>query len=270
MAYEWIVDALDDTWASIDRLVRPCPESAYDAMTPCPGWSVRDVISHLLGFEQMMHGTPVPTFEGPWPEYVHNPIGELNEAFVQAHRAQPGIVVLDLFRDAATRSLAALRSLGDDEWDKVGWSPEGERPYHRFQETRVLDSWIHLQDIRDALLQPEDDHGAGEQIVINRFEAALPYVVGRKMRSPDGTVVQVNLSGRLGRTVLLRVEGGRAEPLASLANAPTLEVTTPVALFWRRAAGRISAEAFLSASATDVRGDRALASTFAEALNIMI
>ena len=270
VAYEWIIEALNDTWMAIDRLVRPQPPEAYDAATPCPGWSVRDVISHLLGFELMLHGSPVPTFDGPWPAYVHNPIGELNEAFVQAHRSEPGVEVLDQFRDAAMRSIAALRSLSDGEWEKVGWSPEGERPYHRFQETRVLDSWIHLQDIRDALLQPEDDHGVGEQIVVNRFEAALPYILGRKMHSPDGTTVQINLSGRLGRTVLLGVSGGRAEPLASTANPPTFELTTPVALFWRRAAGRISCEAFLSASATDVRGDRTVATAFAEALNIMI
>jgi hypothetical protein len=160
--------------------------------------------------------------------------------------------------------------MSDDEWEKVGWSPEGERPQHQFQETRVLDSWIHLQDIRDALLEPEDDHGPGEQIVVNRFEAALPYVIGKKMGAPDGSVFQINLSGRQGRTVLLQIQGGRAEPLKTSTVAPTLEVTTPIALFWRRAAGRISATAFLSASATDARGDTALAEKFAEALNIMI
>jgi hypothetical protein len=52
--------------------------------------------------------------------------------------------------------------------------------------------------------------------------------------------------------------------------APTLEFTTPIALFWRRAAGRISASALLSASATDVRGDHVLAEHFAEALTIML
>ncbi len=270
MAYEWIIEALDETWIAIDRLVRPQPPEAYDAPTACPGWSVRDVISHLLGFELMLHGAPVPQFDGPWPDYVHNPIGEINEAFVAAHRREPGLEVLDQFRDAWIRSLVALRALDDAGWQKVGWSPEGERPYYRFQETRVLDSWIHLQDIRDALLEPADDHGAGEEIVVNRFEAALPYVVGRKMQAPDGTLIQLNLSGRLGRTIVLGVHEGRAAPVSPGNQVPTVEITTPVALFWRRAAGRIGASAFLSASATDVRGDRAMAQAFAENLRIMI
>jgi uncharacterized protein (TIGR03083 family) len=270
VAYEWIIDALETTWGSIDRLVRPQPPESYDAPTPCPGWSVKDVLSHLVGFEKMLHGEPVPQHHGPWPDYVHNPIGEFNEAFVQADRDRSGLEVLDDFRIQSARSIAALRALDDAAWEKVGWSPEGERPYHRFQETRVVDSWIHLQDIRDALLQPEDDHGPGEEIVVNRFEAALPYVVGKRMKSPDGTLVRLNLSGRLARSVLIGVEGGRARAMDVSAETPTLEITTPVAIFWRRAAGRINAAAFLSASATDVRGDHAMATALADALVIMI
>jgi hypothetical protein len=134
----------------------------------------------------------------------------------------------------------------------------------------VLDSWIHLQDIRDALLEPADDHGPGEEIVLNRFESALPYVLAKKAKAKDGTLVRVNLTGRLARSVLLRVEEGRAKALETSAAVPDLELTTAVALFWRRAAGRISADAFLRASATDVRGDEELATAFAEGLAIMI
>jgi hypothetical protein len=94
--------------------------------------------------------------------------------------------------------------------------------------------------------------------------------VGKRMKSPDGTLVQVNLSGRLARSVLVAVIDGRAVALKESSESPTLEITTPVALFWRRAAGRISAAAFLAASATDVRGDHAMADAFADALVIMI
>ena len=80
MAYEWIVDALDETWSSIDRTLRDRGPEVYELATPCPGWSVRDVLSHLFGFEMMLRGEPVPPHEGAWPEHVRNPIGEFNEA----------------------------------------------------------------------------------------------------------------------------------------------------------------------------------------------
>jgi hypothetical protein len=218
----------------------------------------------------MIGGEPVPVHEGAWPSHVKNPIGELNEAFIVSYRSTPGVEMLDQFRVTTARSLERLRALDDEAWEKVGWSPEGERPFHRFQETRVLDSWIHLQDIRDALLEPADDHGPGEEIVVNRFEAALPYVLGKKAHAREGTLVRINLSGRLARTLLIGVDEGRAKALESSDAEPDLEITTPVALFWRRAAGRVTADAFLGASATDVRGDKALARAFAESLVIMI
>jgi uncharacterized protein (TIGR03083 family) len=270
MAYEWITDALEETWSSIERTLRARSEEVYDAPTPCPGWSVRDVLAHLTGFELMLQGGAVPVHEGAWPAHVKNPIGEVNESFVESYRGTPGADLLELFRGTTAASLERLRALSDEQWEKVGWSPEGERPYHRFQETRVLDSWIHLQDIRDALLEPSDDHGPGEEIVVNRFEGALPYVLAKKAHAPDGTLVRINLSGRLARTVLLGVKDGRASALETSEHTPDLELSTAVALFWRRAAGRISAEAFLRASATDVRGDEELASALAEGLAIMI
>ena len=270
MAYEWITDALDETWSSIDRVLRHRPVEAYDAPTPCPGWSVHDVLGHLTGFELMLRGSPVPAHAGDWPSYVKNPIGEVNEAFVEAYRAMSGPEVLDLFRQATRASLDALRALSDADWEKVGWSPEGERPYHRFQETRVLDSWIHLQDIRDALLEPADDHGPGEEIVLNRFEAALPYVLGKRVGAKEGTFVRINLTGRLARTVLLAIRDGRGAAVTAGEGELDLELTTPVALFWRRAAGRISADAFLHASSTDVRGDHELARALADSMVVMV
>ncbi len=268
MAYEWIVNGLDEAWGRLDTLVRPQPPEAYDTATALPGWSVRDVLSHLLGFESMLRGTPVPSHDGPWPEYVHNPIGEINEAFVEANRSRPGLDVLDDFREVAAASLSALRGLDNDGWEKVGWSPEGERPYHRFQETRLLDSWIHLEDVRDALASAPGENEVGEEVVLNRFESALPYVVGKKVGAPDGTTVRVNLTGARGRSLGVAVRDRRAEAVASLDSTPTLEVTTTTALFWRRAAGRVSAEAFLAGSQVD--GDAGLARGLAEALRIMV
>ncbi len=270
MAYDWITEALEATWASVESLLSDRPEADFDRPTACPGWSVRDVLSHVLGIEAWLRGAPVPSYDAPMPDYVKNVMGEFNEAFVAAHRAETGERVLEQFREATTASLVALRALSAEEWEIVGWSPEGERPYHRFMETRVLDSWIHLQDMRDALLEPADDHGPGEQIVLNRFEAALPYVIGRRVGAAEGTIVRINLTGRLGRSVTIGVLEARARALNSASREPDLELTTPVALFWRRCAGRIDAAAFLSASATEVRGDQSLAEAVAESLNVMI
>lgn len=270
MAYEWLTDALDQTWRSYAKALSTMTAEDLDRPTPCPGWTVRDVTNHLIGFEIVTHGGPVPSYDGPFPAHVRNPIGEINEAFVAAGRTRDVATLRHAFDEVTATSLARLRGLSVEEWEKVGWSPEGERPFHRFQETRVLDSWIHLQDIRDALLQPEDDHGPGEEIVVNRFEAALPYIVGKRAGLAEGQSARINLVGRLARSVTLTVRHGRCDAVDASDGDPMVELTTPVALFWRRCAGRITADAFLGASATDCRGDRALATRIAEGMAILI
>jgi hypothetical protein len=82
--------------------------------------------------------------------------------------------------------------------------------------------------------------------------------------------LRLNLSGRLARSVVIGVRDGRATRWPDPVDTVAVELTTPVALFWRRAAGRVSADAFLAASATEFYGDAALARAFADALVIMI
>jgi uncharacterized protein (TIGR03083 family) len=269
VAYDDIVDALEKTWAAIERTVAPCTERDYERATPCPGWTVRDVLSHLAGFERMLDDEPVPVHAGEYPPYVRNPIGEINEAFVAQWRARPGPEVLDLFRAAASASIARLRTLSVEEWERVGWSPEGERPYHHFMETRVLDGWIHLGDIRDALDLGGDDHGPGEAVVLGRFAAVLPFVLGKRVRPPEGTRIAVTLLGPRASRHVVGVRDGRGSELEVDLECAN-ELVTSTALFWRRCAGRIDAPRVLSDPSTEVRGDLALAAALVDGLPVMI
>jgi uncharacterized protein (TIGR03083 family) len=269
VAYDWIIDALEETWSHTSYTLQGRTERDLDALTACPGWSVRDVVNHVTGTELFLAGSPVPEVTGPWPDYVKNALGEGNEAFVASRRHLSVAEVLSDFHYATRATLARLRSLSPEEWESNSWSPDGPRPLHQFQEMRVLDSWIHLQDIHDALLEPTDDHGMGEEIVVNRFEAALPFAWAKLTAAPEGALLRVNLVGRLGRSVQVQVRDGRGEAVPATDEVPRVELSTAVALFWRRMAGRINAEAFLRASATDVRGDRELAQRLAESLNVL-
>lgn len=269
MDYQWIIDTLESTWGDLDRYLSPRPEPDFDTPTALPGWSVRDLVAHLVGLSRVVLGEPVPTHVGPWPEYVKNPLGELNEAFVAAYRRAPTSEVLSDFREVNRRALDALRGLDDAGWEKVGWSPEGDRPHHRFQETRIVDAWIHYQDARDALGEPREDPGIGAQVVLNRFEAALPYVVGKKVAPGDGTLIRLDLTGAHGRSVAIATEDGRARPVATSERAPDVVLATPTAAWWRRMAGRITTDDLLGDEGTSVEGDRALARRVADALHVL-
>ncbi len=268
--YDWIIDSLAETWDNIYCLLEKEPEASFDAQTPCPGWSVRDVLSHLSGFELFIRGGAVPVEPLTMPAYVRNSIGQINERFVAQRRELAGGVVLEEFRRVTDDSLHALRQRDGAAWDKIGWSPEGDVAFHRFQETRLLDSWIHLHDIRDALGLSGDVNGVGAEVVLNRFESALPYVVGKKARAPESATVRLNVSGPLARSVSLRVHNARAEAVSSLEQPPTVEMTMPISLFWRAMAGRINSKTVLTSPDVLIEGDSALAESIIGSMDIMI
>ena len=269
MAYDWITDALEDTWGRISQVLASRSERDFDALTCCPGWSVRDVVNHVTGTEMFLGGAPRPEATGPRPAHVLNELGAGNEAFVAARRHLGADEVRADFREATQATLARLRALDDTQWEAPTRGPLGERPLHQFIETRTLDCWIHLQDIRDALLEPADDHGPGEEIVVNTFEAALPFVWAKRVAPPEGSLLRVNLAGSLARSVQVEVRQGRGTAVAASDVTPLVELSTAVELFWRVMAGRINAEAFLAASATDVRGDRETARRLAASMNVV-
>jgi uncharacterized protein (TIGR03083 family) len=268
--YEWIIDALSATWGAIDGSLSDRDEADYDRPSACPGWSVRDVLSHLIGFELALAGQSAPPLASEMPDFVRNPIGEMNEPYVAARRATPGPKVLDEFDAVAAASLARLRALDDDGWDVVGWSPEGEAPYHRFMETRILDSWIHLQDIRAALGLDEAGPEAGRTVVLGRFAAAMPYVVGRRVRPPDGATVRVRAEGPGARVIDIEMRDGRARAVDRLLAAPTAEIVVSSSTFWRRAAGRIDAATAMADPETRLVGDDQLARRVIEEMAVMI
>lgn len=269
MAYDWIIDALEDTWLKMEGAIRGRDEREFDALTSCPGWSVRDIVNHVTGAELLSAGAPPPELTSPRPPYVKNRRGEENEAVVASRRHHRASEVISDFRQATTMTLSRLGALDLAAWEEPTRTRSGWRPLHQVIEMRVIDSWIHLQDIRDALLEPADDHGLGEEIVINYFEGAMPYVWANRTRATEGSLLRVNLVGRLARSVQIQVHEGRGVAVTSSDAVPTVEVTTAVALFWRRMAGRINAEAFIRASATDVRGDRLLGRRLADALCVL-
>jgi len=82
--------------------------------------------------------------------------------------------------------------------------------------------------------------------------------------------VRLVLQGVRESRFLLGYENGRARLLDELRREPDCEVVTSTALFWRRAAGRISVETLLGAPDTSVRGNHELALALVESLVVML
>ena len=53
------IDLLESVWGSIARLGADLTAEQWDTPTECPGWSVRDQVSHIIGLERMLAGLDI-------------------------------------------------------------------------------------------------------------------------------------------------------------------------------------------------------------------
>lgn len=267
-AREPVLSALAEVWGSTVAACEGIPGDAWDRPTDCPGWTVRDQISHLVGIERALLGEAPPAAAGARPPHVRNDFAAANELWVAARRDVPGPEVLDELRAVTGRRLAALAEMSDERFEEVGWSPVGQVPYRTFMEVRVFDCWVHEQDVRRALGRPGGLGGAGEAVTLDRMAAAMGYVVGRKVAPPDGTAVVWHLDGSGAREVAVVVDGGRGRVPAAVPAEPTVALSLSTTTFWRLACGRTSAEEVLGGGEVTTTGDLPLGRRVLEAMAV--
>lgn len=146
--------ALAETWGSLAEACDQLSATEWALPTECPGWDVKDQLSHLIGIERSLLGEAAPEWDGPPGPHVRNDVAAMNERWVAVRRPLPGSLVRTEFLEVTRARLAELERRSDDEWAAVGWSPVGEVPYAVFMEVRAFDSWVHEQDARRALDRP--------------------------------------------------------------------------------------------------------------------
>ena len=229
------VENLAIVWSSVDQLCSGLPDGQWELPTGCPGWTVKDHLSHLVDYEARALGRPAPEHEpGPLP-HVKNEMGQFNEIGVDARRPRPGPQVLAEFRQVTGERLARLRTLTGQDLTAAAATPAGPGTMADLLTLRVMDSWMHEQDIRRATARPGhvDGPAAGEAVgYLTRF---LPYVVGRRAAAPDGSKVVFRIGER--DPVAVQVTGGRGS-LATDAGGATVGLAIPVTTFAALAGGR--------------------------------
>nr|WP_194946161.1 maleylpyruvate isomerase family mycothiol-dependent enzyme [Mycolicibacterium malmesburyense] len=264
-----VLDALFAQWRTIEGLLAGLSDSDWEAATSLPGWTVHDVTAHMVGTESMLAGigTPESDVDVSLFEHVRNDIGVLNERWVLALRTISGAELLDRFRAVTAERRAALTALSDDEWNQVTATPAGPDSYGRFMRVRIFDCWMHEHDIRDALGRPvSDPTGTPAVFALDEMAASMGFVVGKLGGAPDGSRVSIVLTGPLGRTINVAVEG-RGKVVEDFAGAqPTATITLDALLFARLAGGRVA----LDHDAIAYGGDEEVGRRVVDHLNYVI
>ncbi|MCB0925482.1 MAG: maleylpyruvate isomerase family mycothiol-dependent enzyme [Mycobacterium sp.] len=235
-----VLSGLFASWDALDSLLSGLTEEQWQLATSLPGWTLHDVVAHIVGTEAMLSGEPTPDL-GSRPDHVHNDIGALNEAWVEHLRPESPAAMMAKFREVTNRRKAALSALTPEEWEAITLTPVGPDSLGRFMRVRIFDCWVHEHDIRDAVgrtASPGELSGPDTRLALDELASGMGFVVGKKGRAPDGSRVLLRLTGPVAREIRVAVDG-RATVVEDFGGAdPTIVVTMDGLQFSRLAGGR--------------------------------
>ncbi len=204
-----LVQAHEDLYDAFTVLAGELDDADWERPTGCPGWSVRDVVAHVVGLEAVHAGDPQPDVDLPdGLDHVTNDVGRVMEVHVEARRH---VTVAELRREMAEVFarrrdwLAGLTDLGAEVPSIVG----GTVPLYRFLPIRVFDLYAHDQDVRRAVGRPGDEAGPAAATSADRIAKAYAALLPTRVTGQGSVVFDV--SGPEGGTLAIDLDGGRLE-----------------------------------------------------------
>jgi uncharacterized protein (TIGR03083 family) len=266
-----VLSGLFETWDNLDLLLAGLSEQQWQTPTPLPGWSVHNVVAHIIGTESVLHGisTPDADIDVSTLDHVRNDVGVANECWVRHFSAESGADLQQRFRTLTADRRKRLTDMSVEDWNAPTVTPVGPDSYGRFMRVRVFDCWMHEHDIRDALDKPATDAelaGPAPRLVLDEMTTTMGYVVGKLGKAPEGSRVAIHLTGPLPRTIRVLVDG-RARVVDDFgAQEPTATIRVDGVLFTRLAGGR----ADTGAGGVELGGDQELGARIVEHLNYTI
>jgi len=263
-----ILGALADVWAEWADWAAGLSDDEWATPSRCPGWTVQDNLAHIIGTERMLQGEPAPDVEYP-TEHLKNPIASENEKRIQALRPLSGPEVLAEFRSVTAERLSQLDAMTDEEILAVGWSPVGEVPHLRFMHVRVYDSWLHLEDCRAPLGHEPSGATEAARMSVDEVTTAAGFVIGKKAGAPDGSRVEVILTGPITGVVRVAVDG-RAKVVEELDGEPTVTLSMASHDWLALTGGRIDPQPLIDDGRVALGGDLELAQHMAANLAFTI
>jgi uncharacterized protein (TIGR03083 family) len=190
-----LLDAFDQTVLSIIDLGYACRDDDFARPTECPGWTVKDQVSHVVGAEKAFAGLRRATVEVPDYPHIRNEMGRIVEQDVESRRGVPGQEVVAELAEFHPERMAALRASTDDLDTVVGGFFGADTTFGQQLHWRIVDAWCHEQDIRAALDRPGNLDSAAAALFTSDVLDALPRVAARVADVRPGHAVVLDVTG---------------------------------------------------------------------------
>jgi uncharacterized protein (TIGR03083 family) len=176
-------------------LLKDLEEQDWQRPSPCPGWTVLGLASHLLGDDfgilarlrdnYMGTASPEGLSEGEFIDWLD----ELQMEWVRAARRVSPRLVVELLEWTGPRLVAFL---GDEDLTErsacVSWAGPAPVPRWLDQLRELSEYWIHRQQLLEAVGRPVDLDPTLLRPVLLGLRWAFPYRLSQADLASDGAV----------------------------------------------------------------------------------
>ncbi len=162
----------------LEEVLTGLTEEQWHSPSRCSGWTVRDVVAHLVGINPLYQLSAVAGLNGE-PTRI---LGDFDPAatppiMVDSMGPLSSAELLQSFTSTNDDLFGALEALDDEGWSTLAESPPGYVPIRFLCSHALWDSWVHERDITVPLGLPfsveTDEVGASL-----RYVAALGPAFG--------------------------------------------------------------------------------------------
>lgn len=214
-----MVAAYAGTIQAVLDLGSACRDDDFELPTQCPGWTVKDQISHVTGLEAGLAKGEFPEIAVPDYPWIRHDFGRFMEQCVEERRTRSGHEVVQELAHVIPRRLRALRDPELTLDTPVPALVAGIETIGDMLSKRIIDIWCHEQDLREALDRPGNLDSAAAAAFVTIILSAFPKRAARADLEP-GTSVIIECTGpvlaREGVRITRSSDGSlRGEPLFS-------------------------------------------------------
>jgi uncharacterized protein (TIGR03083 family) len=245
------------------RLLRALSAEDWHKPTVCSGWTVKDIVQHLIGVEignisrkrDKFEYTPEAPIQST-QDLVESTINSLNESWAQATKRISPPLLIDLLEFVGGQANDFFLSLDPYKLgESVSWVRPDPAPIWLDLAREYTERWHHQQHIRDATGKPGLKEPRFLAPALDAFVRALPHTY-RDVIAPDGCSMTLAITGDAGGVWTIRRDGSKWELYVGRHEAPQILVCIDQDDAWRLFTKGIDPEEVKARS--EIRGDKEL------------
>jgi uncharacterized protein (TIGR03083 family) len=232
-----VVDRFPAERAALLELLGALDPASWDMETACPGWTVRDIVAHLvaddLGRLSRDRDAYSPDRRQPGEDVVAF-VNRQNGEWVEAMRRVSPRLLRTLLEIGGRETQAHFEALDPFAvGGSVFWATGSDlAPVWLDLAREFTERWHHQQQIRDAVGAPPLMDPAICRPVLATFAYALPHTF-RSVDAPPGTTITLDVSGESGGEWSTIREAGAWRLALGRPQSPAAEVEIHQDDFWR-------------------------------------